>query len=219
MEKIFRNVASRPAGAGPLLSDDAAGHPWREALPAFAGGTCSLREPTPADAAALLMALGPQDLRECAPLAVPPTIAGMETLVECVREHRRAGTAAAWAIVPAGAQDPAGLLVVRALDRAFTMVGLTAAVAAELRGTGLFQDAARCLLDGLFGAFGVHRIEARVEVGNARANGALRKLGASQEGVLRRAQYRDGAYRDQLLWAMVAGDGATSGVRERPRVH
>ena len=46
----------------------------------------------------------------------------------------------------------------------------------------------------------------RVDVRNARANGALRKLGAAQEGVLRHAQFRDGAYRDHVLWAMVAGD-------------
>ncbi len=92
-------------------------------------------------------------------------------------------------------------------------------VAAEFRGSGLFQEAARALLDGLFGSLGVHRVEVRVDVRNARANGALRKLGAAQEGVLRHAEYRDGAYRDHVLWAMVAGDWTTHRDLEPPRVH
>ena len=86
------------------------------------------------------------------------------------------------------------------------MASVSAAIAPEFRGTGLFQAAARGLLDYLLGPMGLHRVEMRVDVRNARANGALRKLGAAQEGVLRRAQFRDGAYRDHVLWAVVAGD-------------
>ncbi len=52
----------------------------------------------------------------------------------------------------------------------------------------------------------VHRAEFRIDVRNARANGALRKLGATQEGLLRRALHRDGVFVDQVLWAIVAGD-------------
>ena len=59
----------------------------------------------------------------------------------------------------------------------------------------------------------------RVDVRNARANGALRKLGATQEGVLRHAQFRDGAYRDHVLWAMVAGDRVTERDLEPQRIH
>ena len=99
------------------------------------------------------------------------------------------------------------------------MVGFTAVVATEFRGSGLFQEAARALLDSLFGSLGVHRVEVRVDVRNARANGALRKLGAAQEGVLRHAEHRDGAYRDHVLWALVAGDWATPRDLEPPRVH
>ena len=49
---------------------------------------------------------------------------------------------------------------------------------------------------------------------NGRANGALRKLGAVQEGVLRRSVRRDGEYFDQVLWSMLErGLGRTLGVR------
>lgn len=217
MEKVFRNVPKRMAA--PSASAGAPTRHWIDVLPVLRGVHCTLREPSPADAPALLMALGPHDLRDFAPLPATPTISGVEALVAAAREHRASGTAACWAIVPADAEAPVGLVVVRALDNPFTMVSVSAVVATEFRGTGLFQDAARALLDGLFGTLGVHRIEVRVDIRNARANGALRKLGATQEGVLRHAQYRDGAYRDHVLWAMVAGDWASHRDLEPPRVH
>jgi RimJ/RimL family protein N-acetyltransferase len=218
VEKLFRNVP-RPAAAPSAATPGAPARHWRDALPVLQGVHCTLREPVAADAPALLMALGPHDLRDFAPLPATPTIGGVEALVAAAHEHRASGTAACWAIVPADAEAPVGLVVVRALDHACTMVSVSAVVATEFRGTGLFQDAARALLDGLFGPLGVHRIEVRVDIRNARANGALRKLGATQEGVLRHAQYRDGAYRDHVLWAMVAGDWANHRDLEPPRVH
>jgi ribosomal-protein-serine acetyltransferase len=41
-------------------------------------------------------------------------------------------------------------------------------------------------------------------VANGRGNGALRKIGAVQEGVLRRSFLRDGQYHDQVLWSILA---------------
>ena len=49
-------------------------------------------------------------------------------------------------------------------------------------------------------------VEFRIDVRNGRANGALRKLGATQEGLLRRARANDGEFHDQVLWAIVATD-------------
>ena len=219
MEKIFRGSQKPVPSASPSMPATQSSRSWRDVLPVLRGIECTLREPVTADAAALLMALGPHDLRDFAPLPATPTISGVEALIAAVQEHRAAGTAACWAVVPTNAEAPVGLIVVRALDHAFTMVSVSAVVAAEFRGTGLFQDAARALLDGLFGSLGVHRIEVRVDVRNARANGALRKLGATQEGVLRHAQYRDGAYRDHVLWAMVSGDWHTQRDLEPPRIH
>lgn len=39
-----------------------------------------------------------------------------------------------------------------------------------------------------------------------RGNGALRKIGAVQEGVLRRSFLRHGQYQDQVLWSILAED-------------
>jgi RimJ/RimL family protein N-acetyltransferase len=49
-------------------------------------------------------------------------------------------------------------------------------------------------------------MEARSTLRNSRGNGALRKLGAVQEGVLRRSFLRNGEYLDQSLWTIMADD-------------
>jgi RimJ/RimL family protein N-acetyltransferase len=49
-------------------------------------------------------------------------------------------------------------------------------------------------------------LEARSTLSNSRGNGALRKLGAAQEGVLRRSFLRNGEYLDQSLWTIMADD-------------
>jgi len=219
VEKIFRNTQPRPPAATSPRPAAQLSRPWREALPVLTGALCTLREPTAVDAPSLLMALGPHDLRDYTPFPPTPTIAGLEALIADLQDKRVAGSAACWAIVPRDAEAPVGWLVARGLDHSFTMVALTAIVAAEFRGTGLFQDAGRTLLDGLFGALGVHRVEVRLDVRNARANGAMRKLGATQEGVLRQAERRDGAFHDHVLWALVSADWAVQRDFEPPRIH
>ena len=50
---------------------------------------------------------------------------------------------------------------------------------------------------------GVRRLEARAVVANGRGNGALRKLGAVQEGILRRSFLKNGQHLDQILWSIL----------------
>jgi RimJ/RimL family protein N-acetyltransferase len=52
----------------------------------------------------------------------------------------------------------------------------------------------------------VNRLEARAVVQNGRGNGALRKLGAVQEGVLRGSLLKNGQHLDQIMWSIVARD-------------
>jgi len=61
-------------------------------------------------------------------------------------------------------------------------------------------------LDFAFECAAIHRLEARAAVENARGNGVLRKLGAVQEGRLRRSLLKDGRYLDQFMWSIVEND-------------
>ena len=62
------------------------------------------------------------------------------------------------------------------------------------------------MLEFAFDTVGVHRLEARAAVQNGRGNGALRKIGAVQEGVLRKSFQKNGEYLDQVLYAIVEDD-------------
>ena len=73
-------------------------------------------------------------------------------------------------------------------------------------GTGVFAEGARLVVNFAVDVVGVQRLEARAAVANGRGNGALRKIGAVQEGVLRRSFLRNGQYHDQVLWSILAED-------------
>jgi ribosomal-protein-alanine N-acetyltransferase len=74
----------------------------------------------------------------------------------------------------------------------------------------VFIDAAEMMVAFAFETVGVHRLEARAAVKNGRGNGALRKLGATREGVLRSAFQGEHARFDHVMWSMLAEDWAKS---------
>jgi RimJ/RimL family protein N-acetyltransferase len=82
----------------------------------------------------------------------------------------------------------------------------------------LFVEGARLVLNFAFDTVGVQRLEARAAVANGRGNGALRKIGAVQEGVLRRSFLRNGRYHDQVLWSVLAEDWRLQRAARHPGV-
>ena len=76
----------------------------------------------------------------------------------------------------------------------------------EARGKGFGTQAQRLLARYLFAHTTVQRIEAATEVGNVAEQRALEKAGFTREGVLRRAGWRDGAYRDGVWYSMLRTD-------------
>ena len=62
------------------------------------------------------------------------------------------------------------------------------------------------MVEFAFAQIGVHRLEARAAVQNGRGNGALAKLGAAREAILRRSFLKNGEYLDQNLWTIVEED-------------
>ena len=68
------------------------------------------------------------------------------------------------------------------------------------------MDSAELVIEFAFETLGVHRLEARAAVLNGRGNGALRKLGAVQEAVLRKSFQHNGQFLDQVLYTIVDED-------------
>ena len=133
--------------------------------------------------------------------------------------ERSAGTSFTYIIVQSASRTVSGLIQIRQLDPAFEAAEWECTLLPAARGTGVFFEAARLAGSLAFGTVGAHRLEARVLVKNGRGNGAMKKLGAVQEGVLRRSVRRHGEYVDQVLWSMLKEDWGEHWVSTAPRVH
>lgn len=74
------------------------------------------------------------------------------------------------------------------------------------RGRGYGSRAQALLATYLFSATEVYRVEASTDVENLAEQRALDKAGFSQDGVLRGAQFRDGTFRDLVLFSRLRSD-------------
>jgi RimJ/RimL family protein N-acetyltransferase len=175
---------------------------WRAGLPQLTGSQVSLRELQASDAPALFAALSSDQVSRF--ISPPPaTVDGFGRFINWAIRQREAGQYVCFAIVPHGAETPIGIFQVRSLEPAFGTAEWGFALASEFWGTGVFVDGAKMIVEFAFEVLGVHRLEARAALKNGRGNGALRKLGAVQEGVLRRSFVRNGEYLDQALWTIL----------------
>jgi RimJ/RimL family protein N-acetyltransferase len=178
---------------------------WRNGLPQLTGSVVSLRELRASDAPALFATLtGEQVSRFISP--PPATLNGFERFIGWAIRQRQAGQYVCFAVVPHGSDFPIGIFQVRSLEPAFGTAEWGFALASEFWGAGIFVDGAKLIVDFAFEVLGVHRLEARAALKNGRGNGALKKLGAVQEGVLRRSFLKDGEYLDQALWTILQDD-------------
>ena len=178
---------------------------WKAGLPVMTGTGFTLRELRLEDAASLLAMLTTEEVSRF--ISPPPTtVEGFERFIMWALRERAAGNYACFAVVPAGMDTAIGIFQVRSLEPGFGTAEWGFALGSSFWGTGVFVDGASLILDFAFDVIGARRLEARAAVANGRGNGALRKLGAVQEGVLRRSFVRNGQYHDQVLWGILAED-------------
>jgi len=191
---------------------------WRAELPTLTWRSVLLREPGPHDLGSLVDLLS---LRDSTHFGVDEPISdvGVQELIARAARERASGLSFSYVIALASARTVVGLIQVRQLDPMFEAAEWECTIAPSARGSGIFLEAARLVGSFTFGTVGTHRLEARVLLQNGRANGALRKLGAVQEGVLRRAVRRHGEYLDQVLWSLLKEDWGDHWVSTAPRVH
>jgi RimJ/RimL family protein N-acetyltransferase len=178
---------------------------WRQGLPELAGERLTLRELRPSDAEALFAELGTPEVRRFM-WAPPPHAGAFSQFIDWAHTERATGKYICYGIVPRGETEAAGVFELRQLQPGFLRGELGFVMASRLWGRGLFPEGARLVLDFAFRVVKVHRIEARSAVDNARGNAALQKLGASREGRLRDAFWREDHYVDQYLWSVLDSD-------------
>jgi RimJ/RimL family protein N-acetyltransferase len=191
-----------PAPAAEVTATD-----WRKALPLLTGGGVSLRELKLSDAGSLVSLLTTEEVSRF--ISPPPsTLDGFERFILWTQRERSFGRYVCFGIVPDNSDFAVGLIQVRQLEPGFATAEWGFAIGQIYWGSGLFVRSARLAVSFAFDAIGVHRLEARATVQNARGNGVLRKLGATQEGVLRKSFMHRGEQLDQNLWTILADDWA-----------
>ena len=178
---------------------------WKCGLPVIHGDGFTLRDLRLSDAHSLLALLTTEEVTRF--ISPPPTtLEGFERFIQWTTREREAGRYLCFAVVPDGYDTAVGLFQVRQLDSAFDTAEWGFALAYEFWGSGLFAKGAEAVITFAFDAVGVRRLEARAAVLNTRGNGALRKIGAVQEGILRKSFLRGGKLLDQALWAIIDED-------------
>jgi len=178
---------------------------WKAGLPVIAGSHFTLREMRLEDAPSLLAMLTTEEVARF--ISPPPTtVEGFEHFITWANRERQAGNYACFAVVPEGMTTAVGIFQVRSLESGFGTAEWGFVMGSQFWGTGIFAEGARLVLDFAFDVIGANRLEARAAVANGRGNGALRKIGAVQEGVLRSSFARNGVRHDQVLWGIVADD-------------
>ena len=191
---------------------------WRQALPVLTAGSITLRELRASDAPSLLAMLATEEVARF--ISPPPTtVEGFERFIAWTHREREAGNYICFGIVPEGMEHAVGIFQVRQLEPGFGTAEWGFAMGSAFWGTGLFAEGAKLVVDFAFDVVGVHRLEARAAVRNGRGNGALRKIGALQEGVLRKSFLRNGEYLDQVLWTILDSDWVAAREVVAARVH
>jgi RimJ/RimL family protein N-acetyltransferase len=205
-------VIASARGAHTTTSD------WKQALPVLTGSMVTLRELRLSDAPALLAMLSTEEVARF--ISPPPTtVEGFERFIAWTHRERAAGNYACFAVVPHGMDTAIGIFQVRQLEPGFGTAEWGFAIGSAYWGTGMFMDGARMVIDFAFDTIRTHRLEARAAILNGRGNGALRKVGAMQEGVLRKSFLRNGEYLDQALWTILDEDWRAQRTVYGPRVH
>jgi RimJ/RimL family protein N-acetyltransferase len=192
---------------------------WRAGLPVLSNHGVTLRELRITDARSLFATLTTEEVSHF--ISPPPTtIAGFERFIAWTIRQRQAGAYACFAVTVEGSDTAIGIFQLRELEPGFQTAEWGFAIGSPYWGTGVFQKGAELVINFAFETVGVHRLEARAAVKNGRGNGALRKIGAVREGVLRKSFYRHGEYLDQVLWTILDDDWDAKAVSESPvRMH
>jgi RimJ/RimL family protein N-acetyltransferase len=84
------------------------------------------------------------------------------------------------------------------------------AIRADQWGHGYATDAAQTLMSFGFETLGLHRISAAIGPNNHPSVAVVKNLGMQYEGRIRHHVYTSGAWRDSLLFALLAGEDQTS---------
>ena len=190
------------------ISRTTVAHEERDWLPVLEGRHVMLRALRPSDAPSLHALLTAPEVARFVS-APPATVEAFERFI--VKANRqRSSKYICYAVTLKGNDTAIGMFQIRETEPGFQAAEWGFALGSAFWGTGVFKESAQLILQFVFTTLGVHRLEARASVRNGRGGRALQKMGAVQEGVLRRSFVLNGQYFDQVLYAILKDDWQAS---------
>ena len=196
---------SLTASVSPPPVTHVASSDWRKGLPVLTSNHVTLRELRVSDAPSLFALLTTEEVSRF--ISPPPTsVDGFERFIAWALRQRQAGSYVCFAVTLDSTDTAIGIFQLRELEPGFGTAEWGFAIGSAYWGTGVFYEGAQLMVKFAFEEVGVHRLEARACVQNGRGNGALKKIGAVQEGLLRKSFQKNGDYLDQTLWTILAED-------------
>jgi ribosomal-protein-alanine N-acetyltransferase len=187
---------------------------WTSGLPVLREAGVTLRELQDSDVPSLLRLLGDEQVVRF--LAPPPkTRNQFERFIAWTHRQRASGRFLCFGVVPNGERAAVGLFQIWRVGSTFETAEMGFVFGAPFWGTGIFMESAPAFLTFAFETLSVHRLEGRAATLNGRGNGALRKLGAVPEFVLRKCFECGGRHQDHIMWSILDEDWQKQPQRSR----
>jgi ribosomal-protein-serine acetyltransferase len=76
----------------------------------------------------------------------------------------------------------------------------------DMQGKGIITRATRALVTCAFQEYGLNKVEIHAAVGNKRSRAVPERLGFTQEGILRQAQWLNGRAHDMVIYRILASE-------------
>jgi ribosomal-protein-serine acetyltransferase len=146
------------------------------------------------------------------PWAADQTLEATREFIRTSRRQYEAGEGVQTEIVVDGAL--AGMVGVHGISRLHGTTSIGYWLAPEFQGRGLMTEAVRAYVDAAFGPWGLHRVELRAEVGNARSRAVAERLGFVEEGVARQAMRIGDRRVDDVVYSVLAPEWTSATMAE-----
>ena len=123
-------------------------------------------------------------------------------LINALESHEK-GDVLRFVICVGESEIPVGMISANSIDHINKTCEISRMIAPESRGLGIVKKAMILVYDYLYSQLGVNRIESRVLEDNIASIRSQEKFGSVQEGVLRKAIFKDGKFKDLICFAML----------------
>jgi ribosomal-protein-alanine N-acetyltransferase len=175
-------------------------------LPVLMGRRVLLREPREDDAGLLFEYASDPDVTRFLAFATPASVEDTLYFIAKCREHREQDREYVFVVADVASDRPMGVIGLRHIDQPMRTAQVGTWLGRRYWGSGANAEAKQLLLAFSFDQLGLHRVEARIAVGNDRSRRAFERLGGTSEGLLRESFFKDGVYHDQNLYVVLEQD-------------